>query len=85
MTKTRDDALREAAVRFRFRTVDEIAKARERHEEFMALWGIPADLHEEIWELSLAVDAIQYPPGPTPEEEQKMMRLGGLVKDFVLK
>ena len=45
--------------------------------------GMNDEDREEAWLLAVEVYHIEYPPGPTPEQEKKMMKLGALVSRYI--
>lgn len=56
-----------------------IFEARLRHEDFCRRLDMPSEEMEEAWTLSMEVKDVKYPPGPTPEEELSLIRLGKII------
>jgi len=54
-------------------------EARLRHEEITRLVGLTDEEREETWNLLLEVQGIEYPPGPTPEQEIAFIRIGKIL------
>ena len=60
-----------------------LAQARKNHEEMAEMLGMNEEDREEAWLLAVETYRIEYPPGPTPEQEKKMMELGRIVSQYI--